>query len=76
MMRENTRPRPKNSQMDVRKILRFSFSRPGAWASLVSLEMASGNPAVENGQKQIVNIVGNRKMRLALVPDDVAQGIL
>ena len=47
MKRENTRPRPKNSQMDVLKIFRFSFSRPRAWASLVSLEMASGSPAVE-----------------------------
>ena len=42
-----TSPRPKNSQMAVRKILRFSFSRPWAWASLVSLEMARGSPAVE-----------------------------
>ena len=44
---EKHAPKAKNSQMAVRKILRFSFSRPRAWASLVSLEMARGRPAVE-----------------------------
>ena len=47
MSKDPARPRAKNSQMAVRKILRFSLSRPWAWASLVILEMARGRPAVE-----------------------------
>ena len=47
MNTDPTRPRAKKSQMAVRKSLRFWFSRPWAWAWLVSLEMARGSPAVE-----------------------------
>ena len=46
-------PRAKKSQMAVRKILRFSFSRPRAWAWLVSLEMARGRPAVETVKRTL-----------------------
>ena len=44
---EPASPRAKKSQTAVRKIFRFSFSRPRACAWLVSLEMARGSPAVE-----------------------------
>ena len=46
-------PSAKKSQMAVRKILRFSFSRPRAWAWLVSLEMARGRPAVETVKRTL-----------------------
>ena len=50
---EPTSPRAKKSQMAVRKIFRFSFSRPWVYASLVSLEMARGSPAVENVSRKL-----------------------
>ena len=46
----------KNSQMAVRKIFRTAiwlFFRPWVWASLVSLEMASGRPAVEKVSRKL-----------------------
>ena len=51
--RAPTVPRTKNSTMAVRKIFRFSFSRPWAWAWLVSLEMARGRPAVEKVNRKL-----------------------
>ncbi len=51
--------------MAVRKIFRFSFSRPWAWAWLVSLEIARGRPAVEKVSVEI---------RLAGAAQDVVQG--
>ncbi len=51
--RAPTVPRTKNSTMAVRKIFRFSFSRPWAWAWLVSLEMARGRPAVEKVSRKL-----------------------
>ena len=50
---EPIRPRAKNSQMAVRKILRFSFSRPWAWAWLVSREIARGRPAVDTVSRML-----------------------
>ena len=47
MMANPASPRAKKIQMAVLKSLRFSFSRPRAWASDTSLESARGRPAVE-----------------------------
>lgn len=53
MNSEPTVPRHRKRTRDTRKIFRFSFSRPWAWAWLVSLEMARGSPAVEKVSRKL-----------------------
>ena len=45
--RNDSRPRARNSTIEVRKMLRTWFCRFRALASLTSLDTATGRPAVE-----------------------------